>query len=607
MTNFIIHFLICNGILTLLSGLLIIMKHFFKKYLTSRLQYLIDFLFMILLLIPLIPISFNKILPPLSLFREFFTTTTIQTTNQTAYTVSVQLTDPSTSVSIQDFAVSIEQTIPSFISILIFFLWILGILLLTVKTIRAYSQLYKIRRFARPVSNWNICEIYKSCLSKLHITKDIPLCSTDFFLPPSLVGWRHPYILLPQHMISDSAFEKNEWYHVFIHELQHYKHKDNYINILITFTNTIYWCNPAIKAVLKNIQYDRETACDSSVLQLLEESEYLEYGNTLIRIAEKMAHQTAPFISGISSTMKQLQGRIIHISSYQKPSGKKKKCGSLILILTTLLFFSFIPLLNINTSFDSYYNDVILAQDIYTIDLADNFKNCTGTFVLYERNSDSMYIYNEKLARTRVSPASTYKIYDALLALEQNIITENNSSLTWDGTSQPFKLWEKDQDLSSAMHNSVNWYFQTLDAQLGAQTISVYLNDINYGNKTIGSNTSTYWGDGSLKISPLEQTILLQQFCNEKLPAKAENVNTVKDSLYTEKIPIGSSAGKLYGKTGTTRFQDESINGWFIGFVETTDNVYYFATYLKGESNITGSKAAEVTRNIFSSYLPNRY
>ena len=36
-------------------------------------------------------------------------------------------------------------------------------------------------------------------------------------------------------------------------------------------------------------------------------------------------------------------------------------------------------------------------------------------------------------ASTRVSPNSTYKIYDALWGLEENIITPQNSLLIWDG------------------------------------------------------------------------------------------------------------------------------------------------------------------------------
>ena len=40
------------------------------------------------------------------------------------------------------------------------------------------------------------------------------------------------------------------------------------------------------------------------------------------------------------------------------------------------------------------------------------------------------------------------------------------------------------------------------------------------------------------------------------------------------------------------------INGWFIGYVETSDNSYYFATNIQSDSNATGKKAFEITSDI---------
>lgn len=48
--------------------------------------------------------------------------------------------------------------------------------------------------------------------------------------------------------------------------------------------------------------------------------------------------------------------------------------------------------------------------------------------------------------------------------------------------------------------------------------------------------------------------------------------------------------GNFYGKTGTGRVNGQDINGWFIGYVETSDNSYYFATNIQSDSNATGKK-----------------
>ena len=53
-----------------------------------------------------------------------------------------------------------------------------------------------------------------------------------------------------------------------------------------------------------------------------------------------------------------------------------------------------------------------------------------------------------------------------------------------------------------------------------------------------------------------------------------------------ESMFIASSDGKsLYGKTGTGRIDDVNINGWFVGFITSNDNDYFFATNISLSEN----------------------
>jgi len=54
----------------------------------------------------------------------------------------------------------------------------------------------------------------------------------------------------------------------------------------------------------------------------------------------------------------------------------------------------------------------------------------------------------------------------------------------------------------------------------------------------------------------------------------------------------------LYGKTGTGTVNGNEINGWFIGYVESEENTYYFATNIQNEENASGKNAAEITLSI---------
>lgn len=78
----------------------------------------------------------------------------------------------------------------------------------------------------------------------------------------------------------------------------------------------------------------------------------------------------------------------------------------------------------------------------------------------------------------------------------------------------PFEAWNADQTLQSAMASSVNWYFQSVDEQLGTTSVYDYIKEIGYGNKNMSGDFSTYWMESSLKISPIEQVELLTQLQN---------------------------------------------------------------------------------------------
>lgn len=114
--------------------------------------------------------------------------------------------------------------------------------------------------------------------------------STAFLKSPVIAGFLRPCIYLPIHLISDysepdmEAACKTSCHsytttldrlrpikYMLLHELQHYKHKDILIGYLTTIAKIVYWFNPIIWYALREMQNDREVACDTSVLKLLTE------------------------------------------------------------------------------------------------------------------------------------------------------------------------------------------------------------------------------------------------------------------------------------------------------------------------------------------------
>ena len=613
MADFMIRFLICNLFICALVGILLAARHLLRNILSGRMQYHLWFLLLGLLTVPFLPFRLTGF--PMLLARLFaFCNPALPDTGNIVNQGDV--TAPAgDSGWLNDFTLSISNQTPSIAGTILLGIWLAGILVMVVRTARSSLRLQNIRQSALPLQNPAICRLYRHCLKELHIRKEIPIYSTAFLQSPVFTGFLRPRIYLPIHIISDySKIDTDKFCqascgsspsgmnglhqirYMLLHELQHYRHKDALAGYLMTLTGILYWFNPMVWIALKEMRNDREIACDTSVLNMLEPDSYEDYGMTLIHFAEKLSRPAFPFSAGLSGNMSQMKRRILNIAAYETPTAKNRLTGMTMFLMVTVLLTSLAPLLSANAAKDDYYGWDTSHKNINVIDLSSCFQGYEGSFVLYNMAQDTWNIYDMDRAALRVSPDSTYKIYDALIGLEAGVITPEDSTMEWNRELYPFQEWNTDQTLQSAMSASVNWYFQEIDKQLGTSAIDRYIREIRYGNENTKGGLSSYWMESSLKISPIEQVELLRKLYENNLGFGIQNVNAVKDSI----LLSSSEAGNLYGKTGTGCIDGKDVNGWFVGYVEAPDNTWFFAANIAANGGASGSSAAEITRHILS-------
>ena len=594
MNYFMIRFLICNILICGLIVVFLLIKKILKKNLSSRMQYNLWYILLGLFAVPFITFCFNHVnFPNVYTWFQYLTI---------RYTPEFAGINSSKSISghhlennlINNFTLSVDRNFPSAAGYILFGIWVVGIFVMIILMVRSALHLYKLKKSALPLQNEQIREQYILCLKEMNINKNIPIYSIAFLKSPIIVGLFRPCIYIPIHLISN--YNASDIRYMLLHELQHFKHKDSISIYLMNIAFIIYWFNPFVWYALKQMRTDCEIACDTSVLEMLDKKDYIAYGNTLINFADKISHTSFPFSTGLSGNFKQMRQRILNIASYKELTNKMKLRSFVSFTMIAALLLGFTPFISTNAADTNHYDWNNATKNISYIDLSSYFSKYNGSFVLYDLKSDTWRIYNENLATKRVSPDSTYKIYDALLGLEEDIITPEDSFIAWNGENYPFEAWNSDQTLQSAMSASVNWYFQSIDRQLTYADIQSYIHQIKYGNENLGSNLSSYWLESSLKISPVEQVELLMKLQNNSFGFSPENINAVKDSICLS----SSDAGKFYGKTGTGRVNGKDINGWFIGYIEIADNTYFFANNIESDDDAAGSNAAKITMSILS-------
>ena len=597
MAEFMIRFLICNIFISIIIGILLLAKHLLKNSLTNRMHYNLWFLLLGLLLVPFIPVQPIRFLQIFTWFGNMKNDSTSPT--GTAINETAAQNQPNTANWMNDFSISVSRRTPDAIGLILLILWGIGIFVMIVLIAKSMLRFNYIRNSALPLQNPAVRRLYHDCLDEMHISKPIPVYSTAFLQSPVIVGLFKPCIYLPIHLISD--YNANDIKYMLMHELEHYKYKDALANYFMNIAGVLYWFNPLVWYSLKEMKNDREVACDTSVLKLLDEDDYEDYGNTLINFAQKVSLTPFPFAFesntiGISGSMKQMQKRIRNIANYHPASFRKNLHSAFAYIMIALFLLGAAPILSIQAAENNRYYFNENNRTITYIDLSDAFEEYNGSFVLYDTAEDSWQIYNKEYATARISPASTFKIYSALFSLETGIITPEQSLIPWNGQIYMYDLWNADQTLESAMQNSVTWYFQALDRQTSLSSIKKYVQELGYGNQIVEGDISSYWINSSLKISPVEQVEMLKKLYYNQFGFSPENIKAVKDSICL----YSTDDGTLSGKTGTEEVSGHNTSGWFIGYVEKASHTYFFATNIQNEKLASGPLAAELTFSILS-------
>lgn len=226
------------------------------------------------------------------------------------------------------------------------------------------------------------------------------------------------------------------------------------------------------------------------------------------------------------------------------------------------------------------------------MDVSEFFEGYEGTFIIKDLNKDKTYIYNEEQARALETPESTFKIANALIGLQTEVVSDEYDIKRWDGVVREFDSWNKDHTLGSAMRDSAIWYYQEVARDIGSERMKNWLDRLAYGNEDIDGGIDQFWLNSSLKITALEQLDFIERLYKEELPLNQSTMKTVKRMMINEE----TSSYILHGKTGT-RLTDFGL-GWYVGYVETEDDAYVFVTKING----TGSKAKEITKNILFEY-----
>ena len=220
-----------------------------------------------------------------------------------------------------------------------FFLWVIGIIITTISTIKTHVQFGQVVKQLPILYDIKINKLLHTITQDYKKSVSFQVIHSNLISAPMLYGLRNPKIIVPT---VDLTYK--EWHFILKHEISHYYNRDLQLKMFVQLLRIIYWWNPFV--YLLNTQIDKmlEFRADLEVTKALSEYEKTEYLDCLLKVAKGLSfkehnYYSVAFESGKTSVLSQ-RFRLI-LENYKHSNNKRLSTILMIIPLILLLYFSF--------------------------------------------------------------------------------------------------------------------------------------------------------------------------------------------------------------------------------------------------------------------------
>ncbi len=166
----------------------------------------------------------------------------------------------------------------------------------------------------------------------LNITRRVSIKVSALVESPMTVGFMKPVIYFPIGLISGFSFDELET--ILRHELAHVKRHDYLVNLFLVMLETLFFFNPIVLLLVRDLRREMEYTCDDEVIQTHDQ---LAYARALLKLQENsISYQVALAAKNNNSEFKNRVERMINPN---KPKAGSRM-GLVVMLLATLLVSS---------------------------------------------------------------------------------------------------------------------------------------------------------------------------------------------------------------------------------------------------------------------------
>lgn len=160
--------------------------------------------------------------------------------------------------------------------------WLAGILLQSCRYGLDFSVSQRLRRQGHQSVPLAWQQRFENLVNELQIQKNVQFHLSSFIRIPCVIGHLKPVVLFPAGLLTQLPEEQLEA--ILLHELAHVKRHDYLVNLFQCVFKTLFFFNPMLLWMSKQVDIERENACDDIAVNQC--GDPLLFANSLSRFAE---------------------------------------------------------------------------------------------------------------------------------------------------------------------------------------------------------------------------------------------------------------------------------------------------------------------------------
>ena len=276
---------------------ILLFRFIFKNRISSKLQYLMWWLLILRLLMPVTPdigLHFNlqDMLLKQAHQAELPTPAPVLDvapasvpSTQSSYESVAPAVQPNTDVAPSQHVNPAKST--DWYSI-VFVVWLLGAIGFLGWLIFVKLRYYESLQHLMAGGPREVYELYDRCCKELGV-KPLPLWIVNKSMSPGIAFFGEPVLLVPLSLCNDESRLR----FALLHELTHKKRGDHYMTLLLNILRAVYWFDPVVHFAFSELRADMESACDSDVLAYIGHEQKRGY---LTVILDMFSYDTEPIL-----------------------------------------------------------------------------------------------------------------------------------------------------------------------------------------------------------------------------------------------------------------------------------------------------------------------